>query len=387
VKTILHERFGRMDMGVFLAVLALLGFGVVLVYSSSFALAQDKFGGEGFFLSRQVVRVLIAIVCFMVFINVDYHVWGKLGKGGYIAALVLLLAVLVLPGSHAVNGARRWVALGPLSFQASEFARLALIVLIAARCDELGEQVRDFRRFVQIIIKLGVVCALVFVEPNFSTALIIGVLGLALLFVGGASIWHLSATVLSLIPVAVVGLLAAPYRRARLMSYLSGGAGKSAEHVGYQAQQALIGLGNGGLFGVGLGQGTQKYFYLPEPHTDFVFAILGEEIGLAGLLVVFAVFGFIVYRGFRIALHAPDRMGQVMAFGVTFMMALYVLVHASVNVGLMPTTGVPLPFLSYGGMSLILTMVSFGVLLNISSQTRRAPFTATHVHQLSRRRG
>jgi len=140
------------------------------------------------------------------------------------------------------------------------------------------------------------------------------------------------------------------------------------DSVGYQAYQALIGLGHGGLFGVGLGQGEQKYFYLPEPHTDFVFSILGEEIGFAGLLVMFLIFGILLYRGMRIASRAPDKMGQVMAFGLSLMLGIYIILHAFVNTGIVPTTGVPLPFLSYGGMSLIFTMSSMGILLNISSQ-------------------
>jgi cell division protein FtsW len=143
--------------------------------------------------------------------------------------------------------------------------------------------------------------------------------------------------------------------------------------IGYQAYQALIGLGNGGMFGVGIGQGDQKYFYLPEPHTDFVFSIMGEELGFLGLVLVLMLFAFIVYCGIKIALSAPDKMGQLMAFGFTFMCAIYVLIHAAVNVGLVPTTGIPLPFLSYGGMSLVFTVGSMGILLNISSQARHAP--------------
>ncbi|MBD3240957.1 MAG: putative lipid II flippase FtsW, partial [Chitinivibrionales bacterium] len=345
---------------------ALLGFGVVLVYSSSFAIAQDRFGGSGFFLERQVVRVLIALVCFVVFINIDYHVWGRLSSLGFMSAVVLLVSVLLLPERYAINGAKRWLMAGGVRFQVSEFARLALIVLIASRCQDLGESIRDWRRFVQTAAKAGAICTLVVLEPDFSTAFVIGTIALAMLFMAGARFWHVSGVVLATLPVMAAGLLLTPYRRERLMSYLS--TSERAETVGYQAQQALIGLGNGGLFGVGIGQGKQKYFYLPEPHTDFAFSILGEEIGFVGLLIVFAVFAFIIYRGFRIALNAPDMFGRLTAFGVTLVVASYALVHAAVNVGLVPTTGVPLPFLSYGGVSIVLTMISFGILLNISSQ-------------------
>jgi cell division protein FtsW len=360
-----------MDMGVFAAVLALLGFGVVLVYSSSFALAQDRFGGAGFFLERQAIRVLIALVAFVVFMNVDYHVWGKFNGVFYAVAIGLLLAVLALPGSAAVNGAKRWLTLGPVQFQVSDFARLALIILLAARCERAGESLRDIRTFGLLLARAGAICVLVALEPNFSTAALLGVLALAMLYAGGARLTHIAGLILAGIPLAAIFMLSAPYRRARVMTFL--GMGEHVERVGYQAQQALIGLGNGGLFGEGLGQGTQKYFYLPEPHTDFAFSILGEEIGLVGLVLVLAVFGFIVYRGFRIAVYAPDKTGQLMAFGVSLVLGLYVLIHAAVNVGLMPTTGVPLPLLSYGGVSIILTMMGMGMLLNISSQARQTP--------------
>ena len=308
-------------------------------------------------------------MAFVAFINVDYHTWGRLSGIGYVAAIVLLAVVLALPDSFAVNGAKRWLALGPVRFQVSDYARLALIVLIASRCQDAGEDLRQAGPFIKILGKALVLCALILFEPNFSTAALLAVLALAMLYVAGARFWHVAGVVVAAVPVAAAGLLAAPYRRERLLAYL--GTSRHAEAAGYQAQQALIGLGNGGLFGVGLGQGRQKYFYLPEPHTDFAFSILGEEIGFVGLVLVLLVFAWIVYRGFRIALHAPDRLGQVMAFGVTLMLALHVLVHAAVNVGLAPTTGVPLPLLSYGGVSIVLTMISFGILLNISSQAGR----------------
>jgi cell division protein FtsW len=169
------------------------------------------------------------------------------------------------------------------------------------------------------------------------------------------------------LPVAAVFAISAPYRLRRITGYLH--VSEHKDNIGYQAYQALIGLGNGGIFGVGLGEGGQKYFYLPEPHTDFVFSILGEEIGFVGLLAVLAIFGFIIYRGMKIAYNAPDKMGQLMAFGFSFILGMYVIVHACVNTGIIPTTGIPLPFLSYGGMSLVFTMSSMGLLLNISSQS------------------
>lgn len=356
-----------MDWPLFASILLMLGFGIVLVYSSSFALSQNKYGGPDYFLARQSIRALVGIACFMICINVDYHRWGRISGIAYLGSVALLAALFILPSHHAINGARRWLTIGPLQFQVSDFARIALILFLARKCEEAGNEVRRLKTAVKLLAMIGVVCALVLIEPNFSTAVIIGGIALAILFVSGARFLHLGAIALSAIPAAVVLVLVAPYRLSRLKGFLdlSGHQNDS----GYQSFQSLVGLGNGGLFGVGLGKGEQKFFYLPEPHTDFIVSILGEEIGFIGLLAMGAVLAFIVYRGMRIASRAPDRMGQVMAFGFSAAIAIYAIVNASVASGLIPTTGVPMPFLSYGGMSLIFTMSSMGIVLNIASRS------------------
>ena len=231
--------------------------------------------------------------------------------------------------------------------------------LFAAKLDAAGDEIRAPKRLAAYLLKIGIVCGLIIVEPNFSTASIVALVGLSLLFVAGARFWHLGALFLAFVPLAALAAFGAPYRRHRIMAYLHMSSHKG--DVGYQAFQSLVGLGNGGLFGVGLGQGGQKYFYLPEPHTDFIFSILGEEIGFVGLCTVLMVFGYMIYRGMKIALNAPDKTGRLMAFGFTFILGIYVIVHACVNTGLIPTTGIPLPFLSYGGMSLIFFMSAMGV--------------------------
>jgi cell division protein FtsW len=357
----------NMDWPLFAAILLMLGFGIVLVYSSSFALSQNKYGGPDYFLSRQSIRALFGIACFMVCINVDYHRWGRLSGVAYLLSVALLAALFVLPSHHAINGARRWLSLGPLQFQVSDFARIALILFLARKCEEAGSELRRFKTVVKLLAITAIICALVLAEPNFSTAAIIGGIALAILFISGANFMHLGAIALSAIPAAVVLVLVAPYRLRRLKIFMDHSG--HANDVGYQSFQSLVGLGNGGLFGVGLGKGEQKFFYLPEPHTDFIVSILGEEIGFIGLLAIGAVLAFIVYRGMRIASRAPDRMGQVMAFGFTSAVAIYAIVNASVASGLIPTTGVPMPFLSYGGMSLIFTMSSMGIVLNISGRS------------------
>jgi cell division protein FtsW len=358
----------NMDWPLFAAILLMLGFGIVLVYSSSFALSQNKYGGPDYFLARQSIRALVGIACFMICINVDYHRWGRLSGILFLASIILLAALFVLPSHHAINGARRWLSLGPLQFQVSDIARIALILFLARKCEQAGGEMRRLKTVVKLLALTGIVCGLILAEPNFSTAAIVGVIAMAILFISGANLAHLGAIVLPAIPAAVGLVFIAPYRLKRLKSFLD-----LADHrgdSGYQSFQSLVGLGNGGLFGVGLGKGEQKFFYLPEPHTDFIVSILGEEIGFIGLLAVGAVLAFIVYRGMKIASRAPDRTGQVMAFGFTAAIAMYAIINASVASGLIPTTGVPMPFLSYGGMSLIFTMSSMGIVLNISSRSK-----------------
>lgn len=359
-------RMARMDMGLFTAILLMLGFGIVLVYSSSFAVAENRFGGADFFLTRHALRALLAIAALMVFVNIDYHVWGKTSNLFYLISVILLIAVLLLPQSHAVNGAKRWIGFGALKFQVSDLARMALILVLARSCEKAGNDIKQIKVFINLLIKIGIICGLVVLEPSFSSSLIIAVIGLAILFMAGSSLVHLGALLIPIVPAMAVIALSASYRRNRVMGFLHMSSRK--EDLGYQAYQSLVGLGNGGLFGVGLGKGEQKFFYLPEPHTDFAISILGEEIGFVGLMIVFGIFIFIIYRGMKAALNAPDRMGQILAFAFTFEFTLMAIFHALVGTGLVPTTGVALPFLSYGGMSLVFMMISMGIVLNISSQ-------------------
>ena len=359
----MNNRMARMDIGLFIAVLVLLGFGIVFVYSSSFAVAQQRFGGSDFFLARQTIRALLAIASFMIFINVDYHIWGRLSNLFYVASIILLVIVLFLP---EINGARRWISIGQFSFQVSDFARMALIMVIARNCERAGDEIKNWNVLSKILLKTGIVCGLILLEPNFSTALILALIGLMMLFLSGARFIHLATLAVSTIPVMFVLVLKTPYRKARITGFLNIISEQS--NLGYQAFQSLIGLGNGGIFGVGLGKGEQKFFYLPEPHTDFMISILGEEAGFIGLLIIISIYAFIIFRGMKISLNAPDRMGQLMSFGFTSVITLYLLFHAAVGTGMVPTTGIPLPFLSYGGISLIFMMSSVGILLNISSQ-------------------
>src|SRR5690554_776519 len=208
----MNNRMARMDIGLFVAVLVLLGFGIVFVYSSSFAVAQQRFGGSDFFLARQTIRALLAIISFMVFINVDYHIWGRLSNLFYVASIILLVIVLFLP---EINGARRWISIGQFSFQVSDFARMALIMVLARNCERAGDEIKNWNVLSKILLKTGIVCGLILLEPNFSTALILALIGLMMLFLSGARFIHLATLAVSTIPVMFVLVLKTPYRKAR----------------------------------------------------------------------------------------------------------------------------------------------------------------------------
>jgi cell division protein FtsW len=358
-----------MDISVFVFSLLFLVMGVVFVYSSSFPMAMTRFDSPAFFFFRQVLRAGLAVTCFFVFMHIDYRVWARLSGIGFIAAVILLVLVLAMPDSAIVKGAKRWISLGPVTFQVSEFARMVLIINLAHKLARTKERIATWSGIVPHIAKIGIIAGLIVAEPDFSTAAIITFIGLAMIFVAGGKPGHILSFCAAGAVMAFLSVMTTPYRFERVKAFLN-----STEYektTGYQTMQALIGLGNGGLFGTGIGKGEQKFFFLPEPHTDFTFAIIGEEIGFVGLMVVLACVGFLVFKGLRIAKRCDDPTGSFMAYGFTCSLALYIILHSAVNTGLVPVTGVPFPFLSYGGMNLVFTMISLGILLNISSQAPR----------------
>ncbi len=357
------------DMVLLVIVACLIGIGVVMVYSASYAVAKEKFGYSGFFIIRHMIRLGIGFIGLYIAMNIDYHKWANVDRIIMAIAFIALIFLLISGGVKSINGARRWIHIGGLSFQPSEFIKLALIIYMARSLSEKQYKLQNFMEgLLPHLAIIGAAVALVVAEPDYSTSLVITVILMGMVFVAGASIKHLLLLGGMFLPVAYFVLLGAPYRRARLMAFLD--PGEHVQNIGYQAHQALIGLGAGGFIGSGLGQSRQKLFYLPEPYTDFVFSVLGEEMGFIGAVAVLVLFGFFFWRGYRIAVLAPDTYGYLLGFGITTMLATYTLFHVGVATSLLPTTGIPLPFISYGGVSLIFTMVLVGILLNISSQAK-----------------
>lgn len=347
----------------------LVGIGIVIIYSASFAVAGEKFGSYNFFILRHLIRVGLGFAALYIAMNIDYHHWARMDRI-LLGVSIFLLGVLLFSGDvQSINGARRWIRIGGFSFQPSEIAKIVLVLFMARSLSRDPEKIGNFKEgLLPHLVVLAVVAGMIALEPNFSTTIAIITIGMSMIYIAGARFRHLVALCLPAIPLLYIFLLRAPYRRARVLAFLD--RSNSVSSIGYQAHQALIGLGSGGFFGCGLGQSRQKLFYLPEPYTDFVFAILGEEFGFLGSFLIMMLFALFIWRGLTIALNAPDRYGYLLGFGITCTVCVYVLFHTGVVTSLLPTTGIPMPFISYGGMSLVFTMFAVGILLNISGQSR-----------------
>jgi cell division protein FtsW len=351
------------DRPTLLLALLLLLAGIAFVYSASAEFAAIRLGSAEHLLANHVVRVLISIVVMLLLARIDYHIMQQLSRPILVLSVVLLVFVLV-QGTQ-LKGAVRWLDIAGLSFQPSELAKFALMLHLAVRMDQLDTQLWNWKQgLLPLLGWIGTVCTLIALQPNLSTAVLVFVIAMMLLFVGGARIAQLA--VVSIVGLVIAGIYAvgAEYRIQRLEHYL--GTGTSTES--YQLQQALIGYAHGGILGVGSGQSRQRDLFLPESYGDFIAAIVGEEYGLLGMLFLLACYGALVLRGVIIARRAPDTLGYLLAWGIVLVLGWYALINIAVSCGLLPTTGIPLPLISYGGSSIVFTAAALGILLNISRQ-------------------
>jgi cell division protein FtsW len=360
----------HIDLMILVSTLALMLLSLGVVYSASASYAMMKFGESEQMLLSHAIKVFLGIVCLFVGMRVDYHKLQRFTKFAVIAAVGLLLVTLVLGGE--AKGATRWLRWNSIGFQPSEFAKYALLFHLCTLIATKGELLRDFKKgFVPMMVWIGLVTGLVMLQPNFSMGSMIFLLSLVLLFVGRAKLSHLALTFAILIPVFALYMVSAEYRRARLMSFFNGSS--SAGKANYQLWQGILGFGNGGIFGVGPGESKQRDFFLPESYGDFVFSIVGEEYGFVGTIFFLLLFFVVMVRGFKVARHAADGFGRNLAIAITCAITLYALINAGVTLGILPTTGLPMPFVSYGGSSMVFSAGAIGVLLNISSQTDLHP--------------
>jgi cell division protein FtsW len=360
----------HVDFAMFIAVLTLMLMSLGVVYSASASYAMAKYGESYKMLISHAAKVLLGMIGMFIGLRVDYHKLQRFTKFGIVAAVGLLMVTLVLGGE--AKGATRWLRYSSIGFQPSEFAKYALLFHLCSLIALKGELIRDFKRgFIPMMVWIGLVTGLVMLQPNFSMGAMIFFLSLIMLFIGRAKFSHLALTFAVLAPVLLLYLLSADYRRARLMAFFGGSGG--APKSNYQSSQGILGFGNGGIFGVGPGESKQRDFFLPESYGDFVFSIVGEEYGFVGTMFCMALFLTIAFRGFKIARFARDVFGRNLAIAVTCAITFYALINAGVTLGILPTTGLPMPFVSYGGSSMVFSACAVGVLLNISSQTDLHP--------------
>jgi len=361
---------GKPDFSILAAALALAIIGLIFVYSSSFAIALGEFGDVNYFFFRQLGALFIGGIAMVIAMNFDYHRLRVMSPLLMLVALLSLTAVLFI-GNDAY-GARRWIGLGPLPpFQPSEFAKLALIIYISAWLASNRRDLTSFTvGFMPFIVAVGVVSALIMMEPDTGTTAVIVFTTLALFFLAGGSIAH----VMTLGGIgAVAGLLLVlteGYRLDRVFAFTS--AEDDPTGLGFQTLQLLIALGSGGIEGLGLGVSRQKFFYIPGAHTDGIFAIIGEETGFIGATVVVGLFAYLVYRGFKVAMKAHDEFGTYLAMGIVCWIAFQTLINLGGITRTIPLTGIPLPLVSYGGSSLIMCMAAIGVLLNVSRYSKES---------------
>ncbi len=359
------------DLWLFGLVLALVSVGVVMVYSASAIIAADRFGDPLFFLKKQLFWALLGMATLWAVMRVDYRRFEKLVVPLLVLSFVLLVLVLVPPFGQAINGTRRWFRAGPLSFQPVELAKLALVLYLAAFLARRQELVQSFSKgLLPLLMVAGLMAGLTILQPDLGNSLALVMLTLGLAYLAGARVSHMAAIALCALPVVAALIAWKPYRWRRMLAFVN--PWDDPQGSGFQIIQSFLALGSGGLVGRGLGESKQKLFYLPEPYTDFVFAIIGEELGWIGGTAVIVLFALLVWRGLRVGLRAPDPFGSYLALGLTLMLATQTVVNLGVVMGALPTKGLPLPFISFGGSALVTTMLAAGVLLNISQHTSTA---------------
>ena len=361
---------GRFDYLLLMTVLALGACGVVMVYSTSAILAGERFQDPYYFLKRQGLFAGIGLVVMVVMMFFPYSLLKRLAYPLLVISLLLLTAVIIPGIGHRAGGSMRWLKFQSFSFQPSEFAKLGLIIFLAYFLSKKEDKIRSFSfAFLPTVLLSGLVIALVAKEPDFGAAFFLTVMVFLLLFVSGARVIYIVSACLAAFPVVYYLLTNVAYRYKRVLSFIR--PWEDPMGTSFQIVQSFLSFGSGGLFGLGLGEGRQKLFFLPAPHTDFIFSIIGEELGLVGAMIVVLLFFIFTLRGLHIALSLEDRFGAYLALGITLMISLQALINMGVVLGLLPTKGLTLPFISYGGTSLITNLAGVGVLLHLSTHRER----------------
>jgi cell division protein FtsW len=367
-------------LSILIAVLCV--FGLVMVGSASPIISIGLYGSPWAILIRQSLYMGVGICALLLAARMDYRRWRRIRGLLLVGTMILLVLVLVHGIGASAGGSSRWIGFGMLQLQPSELMKLALAIFAADLLTRRANPSDPKMVIVPVLAVLGISGALILKQPDMGTAMVLGCIAFGVLFMGGVPMGPMLKILGGLAGLALLVGLADPYRRDRILSFLNPGANKAG--TGYQVWQSLIGLGSGHIFGLGLGGGREKYGTLPNAHTDFIFSVVGEELGLVGAVVLLGLFFALAWFGLRAAIRAPDRFGSLLAVGITTWITSQAVINIGAVIGVLPVTGIPLPFISFGGSSLIITMVAFGILLNIAAQ-ERAPGLARPRRRPSRR--
>ncbi|UQZ88693.1 putative lipid II flippase FtsW [Deltaproteobacteria bacterium Smac51] len=364
-------RRAPIDAFLLVLILALSGMGLVMLFSSSSIMAEQRYGDAYFFFRPQLRHMVLGFIIMLAASRVPYQFLMKLAYPILIMTLILL-AMVIVPGiGHKVGGASRWLRLPGVSIQPSEMAKLAIVIYMAYSLSRKGEKTGSFfYGFVPHLIVLGATIPLILAEPDLGTAVCIVVIAFAMMFVAGTKIWHIAALGLAAMPLLYYQIVNYSFRLKRITAFIDPWSDPSG--AGYHIIHSFYAFAAGGLWGQGPGAGQQKLFFLPEPHTDFIFSVVAEELGLAGVLIIAILFLLLVYRGLKIAMTAVDYCGVYLALGCTMVVGLPAFFNMAVVTALLPTKGLPLPFFSYGGTNLLVCFAAMGILLNVAGQSRAA---------------
>lgn len=357
---------GRMDIIFLSLVLILLTVGLVMLFSASYAYSLEYYGNSYKFIVRQAILGGVGVIAMLVASRIDYHFWRKFAWPFYILILVILIVLLILPPMVQGMDVKRWLVIGPINFQPSELAKFAIILLFSSLIAGNYKQIKSFGFIAVLLLILAVTCGLIVLEPHLSATVLVFSIGVVLLIVGGLP----KKYILGGLGIGVFGVAAliisgaVSYGSDRIKYWLDPWADPSGK--GFQTIQSLLAIGSGGLFGRGIGQSRQKLLWVPEPHNDFIFSIICEELGLIGAAVIILLFCLLIWRGFTIAMHAPDKFGSLLALGLTFQVGLQAMLNIWVVTNTIPNTGISLPFFSYGGTSLLILLAEMGIVLSVS---------------------
>ncbi len=356
------------DPIILVSTIALITIGIVMVYSSSAVIAMQRYHDPQFFLKRHLLWLVLGFVFMAIVMKIDYRKIIKLTYPLLILSVILLILVFIPYFSKEVGGARRWLSLGALSFQPAELVKFSIVLFLAYSLVKKKDYLHDFTYgYLPNLVVIGVFFILIIVQPDLGSVVVMSIVAFILMAVAGVRFSFLFSSVLMLLPFLYMAVFRVGYRRKRIMAFLD--PWSDPLDTGFQTIQSLLAFGSGGFFGLGLGEGKQKLFYLPEPHTDFVFSVLGEELGFVGVSAVIFIFLILIWRGIRVSLRSPDLYGTYLSLGIALTIGIQVVINMGMTTGLLPTKGLPLPFISVGGSSLLISMMSIGVLLNISEHS------------------